>query len=410
MPPRIDLSRRNQVKADPYASRTHRRIDLILVVLTIIILFVLLRSSAHAATFTWTGDASANQLWSNANNWGGIAPTSATTTDLVFQGTTNTGTSGSPLTNDFATPFTLNSITFNASTSSFFLGGNQLDFNGSNPTNTNSIIQNSSSAESIANPILLDKKTDLTDTGPGTGIVTLSGNITQANNSGSNVGSLTKTGTSTYVLSGNNTYSGGTTVSAGTLLVSNTAGSGTGSGAVTVNGSGTTLGGTGTISGTVTLGATTPGAILNPGPKGTNGTSGSVGTLTTGALTLTGANTVHIDAFGTSATQWDKLISTGAISLGTTSALDVTIASGLTFTAGSTYVLLNGTSLTGTFSGIANNQTVSFHSYLFTAQYTSTGFDLVAVPEPGTWCAAALAFGVVLLSQKRRLSHLLIRA
>jgi autotransporter-associated beta strand protein len=213
---------------------------------------------------------------------------------------------------------------------------------------------------------------------------------------------LTKEGTGTLALQGASTYNGATLVNAGTLLANNTTGSATGTGAVSVNGSGTTLGGTGTISGTVTLGNTTAGAILNAGPKGTAGTSASVGTLTTGALTLTGANTVHVDAFGTATTAWDKLVSTGAISLGTTSTLDVTIASGLTFTAGTTYVLLNGTSLSGTFAGITDGQTVTFNGYDFTADYTATGFDLVAVPEPGTWIGGALALAAVgLMSRKR---------
>lgn len=224
-------------------------------------------------------------------------------------------------------------------------------------------------------------------------------------------GSLTKTGSGTQTLTGANTYTGVTAVIGGTLLVSNTTGSGTGTGNVTVNGSGITLGGTGTISGTVTLGNTTPGAILNPGPKGTNATSGSVGTLTTGALTLTGANTVHIDAFGTATSQWDKLVSTGAIDLGTmTSTLDVTIASGLNFSAGTTYVLLSGTSLTGTFGGIADNQVVTFSGYDFTADYTGTAFDLIAVPEPSTSAGAVLAAAAICYSfsvnRRRRLQRL----
>ena len=72
---------------------------------------------------------------------------------------------------------------------------------------------------------------------------------------------LTKTGTGTLTLAGNNTFSGGTTVNAGTLLINNTAGSGTGSGTVSVN-PGATLGGNGTIAGQVSLAA---GATLAPG-------------------------------------------------------------------------------------------------------------------------------------------------
>src|ERR1700751_466957 len=75
---------------------------------------------ARAATSTWTGDTSISQNWSFGLNWGGTAPTSATTTDLIFAGTTNTGTLGTPLSNDIANPFVLNSIAFSSSTSSFF--------------------------------------------------------------------------------------------------------------------------------------------------------------------------------------------------------------------------------------------------------------------------------------------------
>src|SRR6476660_1752639 len=139
-------------------------------------------SAALATTFTWTGDSSVNQLWSNGANWGGTAPTSATTTDLIFAGTTNTGTSGVPLNNDIANPFVLNSISFSASTSSFFLGGNALRFNGAGDT----ITQNSSSMASIANNIDATAKTGnntetITLTGNGAGAVTLSGNILKGN-------------------------------------------------------------------------------------------------------------------------------------------------------------------------------------------------------------------------------------
>lgn len=197
----------------------------------------------------------------------------------------------------------------------------------------------------------------------------------------------------TTIFNADNAYTGVTTVNSGTLLVNGNQTSATG--ATTVNNTGTVLGGVGVIGSSVTLGNTNPGAILNPGPKGTNATSASVGALTTGALTLTGANTAHFDAFGTATSQWDSVVSTGGISLGSTSTLEMSIASGLNFTPGTTYVLLNGTSLTGTFAGIADNQAVTFNGYDFTADYTTTGFDLIAVPEPSTWEAAALAAAVV---------------
>ena len=190
--------------------------------------------------------------------------------------------------------------------------------------------------------------------------------------------------------------------------MSNTSGSGTGTGNVTVNGSGTTLGGTGTISGTVTLGNTTPGAILNPGPSGADGTSASVGTLHTGALTLAGANTLHVDAFGTATTQWDQVVvgGTGAATLGTTSSLQLAIATaGLNFTAGTTYILIDATTISGSFSNATEGSIVSVNGYNFTAHYDagSGNFDLIAIPEPSTWLAAALAVSAIGLSQRKRL-------
>jgi hypothetical protein len=50
MPPRIDLSRRSpepRAKADPYANKTHRRIDILLVAITLVLMFFAFHLSAH---------------------------------------------------------------------------------------------------------------------------------------------------------------------------------------------------------------------------------------------------------------------------------------------------------------------------------------------------------------------------
>ncbi len=101
------------------------------------------------------------------------------------------------------------------------------------------------------------------------GLTTFSGQFTGA-------GALTKTGTGTLVLSGDNVNTGNITISTGKLLVNNVSGSGTGSGTVTLNAD-ATLGGSGSISGIITA-------------------AGNVAPGTTGAGTLTFANGANMSA------------------------------------------------------------------------------------------------------------------
>jgi len=189
--------------------------------------FVVVSSnSALAATFTWNGGGG-NANWGTAGNWTGGIPANANTTDLIFAGTTNTGTAGTPLNNNIASPMLLNSITFSSGGTPFFLGGSNIRFDGGT---TNSITQNSSSAESIANGISAPTSNNtqsVTLTGNGTGIVTLSGII--ASGTGQRDIAIVKTGTSTFLLSGNNTYGSGTTINQGTILIGNNNALGTGS-------------------------------------------------------------------------------------------------------------------------------------------------------------------------------------
>ena len=445
-------------KTDPYASKTHRRIDVILLVITILILFFVLRASAHGQTVT-TGSGEpregSGQIVSASNSStrgvGGVSvrhshrkPTvggdpaytgPGGTTTAPVTGNWNTSTNWSPngvpgggaalsfggsgsssytSTNDL-TNYTLGAVSLTStSTATDFIAGNTVLIG-----NATSISQDNSGAFTISIGFSTQNGTSqtLTLTGNGTGLATLSGVISDSNKSNA----VTKTGSSTFALSGSNNYSGGTSVTGGTLLVNNTSGSGTGSGNVTVNGSGTTLGGTGTISGSVSVSNTSGGAIINPGPKGTNATAGSVGTLTIGGAVTLGSSgnssTLHIDASGTLTSNWDQLVANGVTLNATTKpTLDVTIASGLTFTSGTVYELINNTSasaISGTFNGIAQGSTVTFDGYSFFASYTGgTGndFTLTVVPEPSTWIAAALTFFALAFTQRRRLARLLVHA
>lgn len=170
---------------------------------------------AYAGTWTWSGTGG-NVNWSTGGNWGGTAPTSANTTDLIFAGTTNTGTALTPLNQNITGTFQLKTITFASGSGSFFLGGSALAFTGA----SNSITQSSSNAQSIANTFTASANSIvLTLTGNGTGVVTLSGVINTAG--GSKDYSITKTGTSTFTLSGANAYRGATNINAGVLNIQN---------------------------------------------------------------------------------------------------------------------------------------------------------------------------------------------
>lgn len=96
---------------------------------------------------------------------------------------------------------------------------------------------------------------------------TVSGVIADGGAGGGTGGSLEKTGTGTFILSGTNTYTGSTVVNGGTLSVLGSIATSSG---VTVNNGGT-LSGTGTVSSVTVF----PGGILAPG-NSTPGTSMSV--------------------------------------------------------------------------------------------------------------------------------------
>jgi fibronectin-binding autotransporter adhesin len=171
--------------------------------------------AAFGAAWTWTGGGG-NGNWNSGGNWNtGGAPASSATTDLTFSGSTNTGTALIPLNQNIASPFQLNTLRFSNTAGSFFLGGNSLAFTGAG----NTITQDSTNAQSIANSIVASANATitLTLTGAGSGSATMSGAILTG--SGNHDYAITKTGSVTFVLSGANSYRGATTISAGVLNI-----------------------------------------------------------------------------------------------------------------------------------------------------------------------------------------------
>jgi fibronectin-binding autotransporter adhesin len=164
---------------------------------------------------------------------------------------------------------------------------------------------------------------------------------------------LTKTGTGTATLTGDNTYSGPTTVEAGTLRVNNASGSATGANDITVNANGR-LSGNGAVSGAVMLhGTIAPGA--------------SVGSLATGNQTWNGGAqyTWEInDAAGSAGTDpgWDKIVVTGGLTINATPENKFKI---------------NITSLAENVAGDATNfnKAVAYDWIILTASEGIAGFD-----------------------------------
>lgn len=364
-------------------------------------------STAKATTYSWTGNGG-NVSWSTAGNWGGSAPVSDGTTDLIFAGTNNTGTAAAPLNNP-TDPFRLNSLSFAAGAGTFFLGGAQLRFVGS----TNLITQNSSSAQTVANPFVTDSGVVTIGLGgDGTGIVTISGSISVG--SGQRDYAISKTGTSTFILSGANTYEGATTVSAGVLNVQNASGLGStvgatsvadgaalqlqggiavGTEALTLNGSGIgqtgalrNISGDNSFAGTInlasaaTVGSDAGNLTLSGVISGSNGLTKVGG----GTLTLTGSNTFSGGLNVQNGTLRFATASLGAstnvITLGgsgTTGTLQYTGGGGTsprTFTMatnGTGVVEVTSSAATLTFSGIVNGSGALMKSGSGTLQLNS---------------------------------------
>ncbi|MGC3967759.1 MAG: autotransporter-associated beta strand repeat-containing protein [Pirellulales bacterium] len=179
-------------------------------------------SRAVAETFT---NAGGDRVWSNPANWTGGVPTSNAATDLTMS-----GASAYSSINDLGV-LLLNSLALEASTGSVLRGAG-LQFAGADAAITQSTA--GTFTLGVDSLEILDL---LTLNGAGTGLVTIHAPISGA-------GGLLKTGTSTFVLTGNNSFTGGLTIREGTIIVNALGGydsvSPLGSGAITLGGMGTT--------------------------------------------------------------------------------------------------------------------------------------------------------------------------
>jgi fibronectin-binding autotransporter adhesin len=172
----------------------------------------------------------------------------------------------------------------------------------------------------------------------------------------------------TTTMSGTSTYTSPTDVAGGTLLITGTTHA---SSAVTVR-SGAILGGggTGTITGSVTLSA---GATIAPGNGGT-----AISNLNTGAVTCNATSIYSVDISGTTS---DRIISSGTFACAGT----LTIASVTSPTLNQSYIIASGSSVTGTFAGLAEGALFAQQGRIFRVNYTATQVTLTDVTNARIW-------------------------
>lgn len=219
---------------------------------------------------------------------------------------------------------------------------------------------------------------------------------------------LTKAGTGTLAVSGGNTMVASSwLISGGTLMVGNGGSTGTlgilsvtnnsrlafnrsdtagvfsnvisGTGSVAQIGSGkTTLTGANTYTGATTVDAGTLGGTGSSGSALTVKTGGTlapgngIGTYSSTSATFASGTTLALEVNSTTVTA-DKLVATGAVNLGGTTATFAEIGTG-TITDGTKLTLIDytGGSLSGTFTGLANGASVVVGANTFVLNYNDS--------------------------------------
>lgn len=152
--------------------------------------------------------------------------------------------------------------------------------------------------------------------------------------------SLTKVGTGSLTLTGNNTFVGVTDVNKGKLIVNNTAGSGAGTGLLTVNDGGV-LSGTGILSNPIVIAS---GGTLAPGDP-------ELGKLTVNnSVTMNEGSIYESDIYRESATS--DILSTGSNSLVLGGKLVMKNRNTSEFALGDSFKIFEGTNITGNFKEI----------------------------------------------------------
>jgi fibronectin-binding autotransporter adhesin len=209
---------------------------------------------------------------------------------------------------------------------------------------------------------------------------------------GSGTMRLTKIGTGTLTLTGDNTYTGGTTIYAGTTSINNTSGSAFGTGSVTVA-NGATIKGTGSFIGALTL---ADGATFSPG--------NAPGLMTIGSGSVLAGITVMEIAGLSRGVTYDAVNvgGAGAITFGGT--LRLILIGGFTPSAGNSFDLFDFTTGSSTFGALDLPSLASDLLWDTSALYTAGVLSVTAsaIPEPSNYATIILVCAIGLAAWRKR--------
>jgi fibronectin-binding autotransporter adhesin len=242
-----------------------------------------------------------------------------------------------------------------------------------------------------------------------------SGTITDHDGSGSGFVKLVKTGTGTQTMSSTTSnYTGGTDINGGVLISNSSNGGALGRGAINVNNTGT-LAGSGTIDPAASITVNSGGTLM----PGSTASAGSIAKLNTGSVTLAAGSTFAVDlnagAGPTGAgagTIYDQVSVTGTITL----AGMLTVNPGAGLAIGDKFLIMLNDGSDAVSGGFSNapttGSTFTSGSDVFLIDYVDNGdgslipndisLTVTAIPEPGTWVAAALTLLTVGYTQRKR--------
>ncbi len=239
----------------------------------------------------------------------------------------------------------------------------------------------------------------LEDTTSGAVAVNAGGNNQSTTYSGilSGIGSLSKSGTGVFTLSGANTYTGATAVTQGAL---NLTGSLNGSASVTVTNG--TFEGNGAITNAVNIGNGTDGAgtaVLIPGSFSTTGTL----TLTSGTMTMLSDGNYVFSLNSTSSVASQLIAQAVSLDPASEFTMNDIAATPASITQGTVFTVINtANGISGTFGNLPNNDLFTYGQNDYLATYTSDELTLTVVPEPATWGLMISGLGMLIGLQKMR--------